>query len=320
MVNKEKKVEPLVSVVVPTFNSIKKLDRLIDSIEMQKYDKYEVIFVDDGSSDGTCDYLRGRFKKNNKVHIYEKDHAGPGPARCYGFQKSKGKYLMFIDCDDWFCSESSLSEINDIMSGNDVDVCLICRECYPSGEIRNPFNTQPEGMPLKTGVYDVSILKGRQIRGTMSAKLFKREKLHENMFVGAFNYEDMITSLVYLDSCQKIAYREKPIQVCNIDRNRGSLTQTKGYEMNTIMERASNIIKAGKIIHSEPLRISLGNLAFNTYCRLLRKRTTLKKDKSIIIQLEKIICDVDLSSFYYSYSFKRRVFLRLMRIKGRVMR
>lgn len=317
---KEGVTKPLVSVIVPTYNARKKVDKLIESIEAQDYEKYEVLFVDDGSEDGTYEYLKERFKSNNKVHIYQKEHAGPGPARRYGFQKCKGKYVVFIDCDDWFYSPCSLLTVNEILVDDTVDACLINRKCHPTGGIRLPFETQPSGDSLKAGVYDIDILLGRQIRGNMSAKLFKREKMNEKMFVGAYNFEDMAASLIYLDSCKKIAYYEKPLQVCNTDTSRGSLTQTEGYEANTTMERALNIIEVGKMIHSEPLRVSLANIALNTYCYLSKKSAIAKENKTVLRQLEDIFCNEDLSSFYYSYSIKRRLLLKVLKVKRMIAR
>lgn len=88
------------SVVIPTFNRLELLRETIASVKTQSYRSFEVIVVDDGSTDGT---LRWLADKEPQVRVVQQTHRGPGAARNAGAQHATGTYLAFLDSDDlWF--------------------------------------------------------------------------------------------------------------------------------------------------------------------------------------------------------------------------
>jgi glycosyltransferase involved in cell wall biosynthesis len=90
----------LFSIIVPTFNRAVLLARTIESIFAQRFAEVEVIVVDDGSTDGTMDYLRSLGRQ---VSVFQQPNRGAGAARNLGARNAKGKYLAFLDSDDlWF--------------------------------------------------------------------------------------------------------------------------------------------------------------------------------------------------------------------------
>lgn len=92
---------PLISVIIPTYNRKKMLIQSIESIEAQRYNNIEIIVVDDNSSDGTEEY----FKNNNKLNITykrNKSNKGPGYCRKLGYSISNGKFIIFMDDDDYY--------------------------------------------------------------------------------------------------------------------------------------------------------------------------------------------------------------------------
>jgi len=92
--------KPLFSVVIPTYNRAPLLKDALDSVFSQKFTDYEVIVVDDGSTDGTLEMLK-RF--GDKIKVLTQQNSGPGTARNLGAGVAKGEYLAFLDSDDiWF--------------------------------------------------------------------------------------------------------------------------------------------------------------------------------------------------------------------------
>ena len=90
----------LFSVVIPTYNRLSLLPRTLEFVWRQRFTDYEVILVDDGSTDGTQEYLRGI---GNKVRTINQANLGPGAARNVGAREAKGEYVAFLDSDDlWF--------------------------------------------------------------------------------------------------------------------------------------------------------------------------------------------------------------------------
>jgi hypothetical protein len=90
----------LFSVVIPTFNRIALLSATLESVFAQRVTGFEIIVVDDGSTDGTMNYLESI---GQRVKVFRQSNQGPGPARNLGARHAKGAYLAFLDSDDlWF--------------------------------------------------------------------------------------------------------------------------------------------------------------------------------------------------------------------------
>ena len=95
------KKQQLVSVIVPVFNVEKYIGRCLDSILAQTYDNFEVIVVDDGSTDSSgdiCDKYKGI---DSRMRVFHKTNSGLSGARNYGIDRARGRYITFIDSDDY---------------------------------------------------------------------------------------------------------------------------------------------------------------------------------------------------------------------------
>lgn len=94
-------MEDLISVIVPVFNSEKFLDRCINSIINQTYKNLEIILVDDGSTDNSGKICDDYAIKDKRIKVIHKKNGGASSARNAGIDLSKGKYIGFVDSDDW---------------------------------------------------------------------------------------------------------------------------------------------------------------------------------------------------------------------------
>lgn len=98
-----------VSVIVPVYNVRDYLKTCLDSLINQRFDGYEVLLVDDGSTDGSstiCDEYAERY---DVVRAYHKENGGISSARNYGLQAANGRWIIFVDSDDYWTSEDVLS-------------------------------------------------------------------------------------------------------------------------------------------------------------------------------------------------------------------
>ncbi len=89
-----------ISAIVPVYNTEKQVGRCIDSIRAQTYPEWELILVDDGSTDGSLAVLKEYEKKDSRITIIHQDNAGPGLARNTGIEHASGDYIVFVDSDD----------------------------------------------------------------------------------------------------------------------------------------------------------------------------------------------------------------------------
>ena len=113
---------PLVSVVIPAFNAELFIGETIDSVLAQTYPAYEVIVVDDGSSDRTRELVTERF--GTRVRLVVQENQGPSAARNAGAAAARGDYLAVIDADDIWLPEK-LSYQTKVLKQN-PDIGLLC--------------------------------------------------------------------------------------------------------------------------------------------------------------------------------------------------
>lgn len=94
-------IEPLVSVILPIYNSKEYLEKCLKSVCGQTYRNLEIICIDDGSTDGSEVILDEFGKKDERIKIVHKENGGESSARNAGLRIMSGNYVGFVDCDDW---------------------------------------------------------------------------------------------------------------------------------------------------------------------------------------------------------------------------
>ena len=90
-----------VSVIVPVYNVEKYIRKCLDSLVNQTLENIEIIIVDDGSTDTSKDIIKEYMDKYKNIKYYQKENGGLGDARNYGLQYATGKYIAFLDSDDY---------------------------------------------------------------------------------------------------------------------------------------------------------------------------------------------------------------------------
>lgn len=95
-------MNPFFSVIIPTFNRVDKLRRALDSLMTQRYRDFEVLVCDDGSTDATGEMV-GSFAESLDIrYLWEENFGGPARPRNRGIAAARGKWLCFLDADDWW--------------------------------------------------------------------------------------------------------------------------------------------------------------------------------------------------------------------------
>ena len=204
---------PLISVIVPVYNAEKYIDRCIESILTQTYPYYEIILVNDGSSDYSLFLLKQYERDYKNIKVFTQKNQGPGMARNLGIKKSKGEYITFVDSDDYIEDDylkNLISEIGDC----DISLCGYKR----LDQNLNPIDQKvPCGKPIDLFKFV-----------STCCKLYKRKLLVDNhvLFPKERIGEDICFSLLCYSYVNKVKYVTK----CNyvIVTNLESLTHTIG--------------------------------------------------------------------------------------------
>ena len=133
-------MNPEISVIVPVFNKEKYLKKCIESILNQDIKNIELILVNDGSSDNSGLICDSYSKKDSRVKVIHKENQGVSTARNIGIKNAKGKYISFIDSDDWI-DKDMYKEILNIFYTQDVDfVKCSAKIVYNNNGMKGPTN------------------------------------------------------------------------------------------------------------------------------------------------------------------------------------
>ena len=142
----------MVSIIVPAYNIEPYLERCITSILAQTYKNFEVILVDDGSTDGSsalCDSYR---QQDDRITVIHKKNGGLVSARKVGLEAAQGEYIGFVDGDDWI-EPQMYEHLIKLAEEHQADIVLGGSLEDVNGQIENKTNR------LKTGIYDKERLR-----------------------------------------------------------------------------------------------------------------------------------------------------------------
>lgn len=114
----------LLSILVPVYNVESYIPRCIDSLLNQLYTDYEIILVDDGSTDKSGEICDAYAMDDNRIKVIHQNNTGPSAARYAGLMASKGKYVAFVDGDDYLDSDMIEQLMNPIIEDDSIDISI----------------------------------------------------------------------------------------------------------------------------------------------------------------------------------------------------
>ncbi len=136
------------SVIVPVYHVEAYLEECVDSVLSQTYPEFELILVDDGSTDRSGELCDNYAKKDARVQVIHKENGGQSSARNRGVELATGEYVIFLDSDDKIADKNFFLDLKDaIQPDTDVAVYRYCK--YYGGERREPWGKSLEGVNLR---------------------------------------------------------------------------------------------------------------------------------------------------------------------------
>ncbi|MDM8222233.1 glycosyltransferase family 2 protein [Limosilactobacillus vaginalis] len=196
-------VNPKISVIVPVYNVEDFLPKCINSLIDQTYKNYEIILVDDGSTDRSGDICDEYSKTINNIIVFHKENGGLSDARNYGVKCSKNEYIIFVDSDDYVDSEY-LTYLVYLKNKFNCDLSV-------SGYIEEDTEANEKRLVSfseETLLNQIDALKemcyGQHFPIMAWGKLYKRSTLINNQYpLGELN-EDVGTTYKIIENCKKI--------------------------------------------------------------------------------------------------------------------
>ncbi|MGN0335148.1 MAG: glycosyltransferase family 2 protein [Lachnospiraceae bacterium] len=295
---------PLVSVIIPVYNTKKYLVECLDSVCAQTYPKLEIIVVDDGSTDDPGVLLQEYSQKDDRIRVITQKNQGLSAARNRGLESSSGEYLMFLDSDDWIDENTCVSAIQ-IMADTKSDVILwsymkeyptSSKPVYLLGDKTCAWNESK----IKTLYKQMIGLQNEQLREpqktdsliTAWGKLYRRSIIGDIRFVDTkiIGTEDALFNIQVFSKVKRAAYTPNPFSHYR-KTNSDSLTRKyKGqlvYQWQELYRRVKIQLDSenasSEYYQALSNRIALGliglglNLAEDDRLNFTQKRQELKK-------------------------------------------
>lgn len=212
---------PVISIIVPVYNAENYVEKCIESVQAQSYTEWQMILVDDGSKDKSFEICQRYAANDNRITVIHQENAGAGAARNVALEKAKGKYVVFLDSDDYISPNYF-----ELLSKHDEDVVFIdVQDVDANGKVlRREYMS-----PFKNSNLDDIIrfqMTGRLpwggVRKAAKCQLLKDFNIrYSNHKVG----EEALYSFNLLNNAKSVAFIEEPLY--NYVQRGDSLSHTK---------------------------------------------------------------------------------------------
>lgn len=216
---------PTISIILPCYNSGGLLAGCLDSIIAQTYEDFELLAIDDGSSDGTAALLDAYAAKDARIRVFHQENRGEACARNRGIEAARGRYIYFTDHDDWLHPQT-LEILSYFLTQNDVDgvVCHFrkCTDLYKpqaadinAGEVGFDILEQPLAVYLQKRCF---------IPIAPWTKLYKRELIGEVRFPEGCHFDDIAFHFCLLAKVKRLGMVDAVLY--NFYQNPGSVSHS----------------------------------------------------------------------------------------------
>ncbi|MBO4939126.1 MAG: glycosyltransferase family 2 protein [Oscillospiraceae bacterium] len=214
--------QPWLSIIMPIYNAEKYLRKCLNSILEQTYTNYEVLLIDDGSTDTSSEICQNYSSNDSRFRYIRKENGGSYQSRIYGAERASGTYIAFCDADDYYVSRYAFARLHGEIAKSNCCAMqfghikkynhLSCKSAEVSAPIdvdRNCFLAQEYPKLL------CSFWKGSHISTNLWSKVYHRSLISnlpssesaERLFWG----EDQIMNLHLLSTCESFRFIPDPI-------------------------------------------------------------------------------------------------------------
>ena len=184
----------MISVILPVYNVEKYLKRCLESILVQSWNDYEIILVDDGSTDSSAQICDLYAEKYEMIRVIHKENKGLSDTRNRGIEEASGEYVYFPDSDDWL-EPNTFSELSDVIEELTYDIISFNREFVTSEEDKL-ISAKSRIQKLSGKQALLEMLKQSDVTGFANDKIYRKKLFLDNDIefpVGKY-YEDLGTN------------------------------------------------------------------------------------------------------------------------------
>lgn len=273
-------MEDLISVIIPVYNVEQYLDRCLQSVVNQTYKNLEIILVDDGSTDASATICDNWKEKDSRVFVLHQENAGASAARNNGLQYARGRYLTFIDSDDWIDANMLDFFVNRIVE-NDSD--MVISDLFSCGKNK----TILEQWDGKRCLEHFFRTRGEGDTHTVCGRLYKREMLVDFRFLEGRMNEDVLATYEFAVRCKKAIYTSKIFY--HYEKNMEGVTHSpitrKKMDLLYVWDLVYEKVKEQVPDYMEYCEMNMLRARFTLLCQM--KRNGLDKNDKELIEKKK---------------------------------
>lgn len=197
----------LISVIVPIYNMENYLKRCVDTIINQSYSNLEIILVDDGSKDASPKICDEYLKVDNRIKVYHKKNGGLSDAKNFGLKRATGKYVGFVDADDWIDEDMYSNMYSELKATNsNIVICGRYIE-YEDGKTEKWYNKNKLIMNKEQSLIYLNSFYNFDMASW--DKLYEKRIFENIEFPYGKKCEDAYTTYLLFDKADKITYIPK---------------------------------------------------------------------------------------------------------------
>ena len=201
-------MEELVSIIIPVYNCEQYLQRTLETVTGQSYQNLEIIYVDDGSSDGSADVIRSYMKKDQRIKLISQTNHGVSYARNAGLKAASGTLITFADADDYVDPHYVETMVTAIWEEQADIACSSFILHRPDLDI--PFHDDGKKHVWNAIEAQKCLVSGEFLEPGVWAKMFRRKMISDILFHSDVKYyEDYLWALEAFCRCNKVVFLAK---------------------------------------------------------------------------------------------------------------
>lgn len=310
-----------ISIVVPVYNAEKCLKKCIDSIILQTYKNIEIILIDDGSTDNSLNICKQYETKDKRIIVIHKENGGPSETRNLGIEKATGKFITFVDADDYIDTKMYEKLESDIKKYNsDIAVCKI-KKVRKWEEKKHKLETKYDTIKMgkEEALNDILEIKSN-ITDYLYNKLYKTELFKDIRLPNGKIFEDMDIMYKIIDKTSTITYTNYEgyyyVQhTASITRN---MKQNDIIEGINIIKNRYKILEQNNKIDLDKLKQNRADFILKMYVAIARhnyikltENTKMKEEYEFYKRFSKN--REKYNKLIYNYNFVYKIFAVLLK-------
>ena len=269
----------MISVIVPVYNVEKYLDKCVNSILSQTYRDFELILVDDGSTDKSGIICDEYAEKDSRVVVIHKKNGGPSEARNEGVHTAEGELITFIDSDD-FVTDDYLYVLEKTLFDSRADISAVKIKCIADGERIIPRKKKLKTKEISGREALLNVLYQKDLDTTPCGMLFRKRIVQQNPFPEGKYHEDDYTMYKYFEQASTVVII-LDIKYYYIQRQ-GSIMHQKTDRIIMDEIEAADSIETYFSCKDNDLQKAAKSKKFSNYCQVVCENSS---DKLIKIEL-----------------------------------